>query len=172
MKERGAALVETAIVIPLWIILCFGLVDLSRMIKVYAAADRAASEAVVRGSRFQCSANHITHEITVCDVALPMPAEPGRTDFGSGPTFEQYTTCLSNNGGPDCGRIIMASSARLIMKAMAPQSAENTRVAVEIVHAGKYSRVEVSAQFWPLFKILGPATVTAVSVGPYGTVIQ
>lgn len=172
MKERGGALVETALVIPLWIILCFGLVDLSRMIKVYAAVDHAAQEAVMRGASFQCSMDHATQVITACNTSLPLPADSGRREFIDSPTSGEYVACLNNNSGPDCGRIIMAYSARLIVTSMSPKSVLSTTVAVEIVHNSKYSRVEVAASFTPLFKILGPQTVRAVSVGPYGMTVM
>lgn len=65
-RERGATLVEFALVAPLLFILLFGIVDLGRMVAAYSGVVSAAREAARYGSAAGISPNGVRHYVD-CD---------------------------------------------------------------------------------------------------------
>jgi Flp pilus assembly protein TadG len=97
-RTRGQALVEFALVIPLFLVLVFGLIDIGRLVYVNNAVAQGAREAARWGS-VQNRSQTPASRLTVGDRALgAMAAVPGATTSVScerGGT--SLTTCRTND---------------------------------------------------------------------------
>ena len=96
-SRTGAVLIETLIVLPLLLLLLFGLFDLYRYSQVYLSLQQIVREALSGGSRYKFDA---------ADTGAPDPSLPV--------TDSDIKYCL-NNTTPDCrGKVVQWRVQRMI----------------------------------------------------------
>jgi hypothetical protein len=188
-KQNGGSLVETAMVIPLWIILFLGLVETTIMFKTYSALTQAVREGVSIGAKFQCSRvfpNGATSPTAQhqCTPTAALLFDSGAGTFVGGataltPSNEQYVTCLNNNTGNNCGYILAAGRTRKILQSLNPRIINGaTGPTIHVTVNGFPEQpgsdplritVRISnAQYRPLMGLFSSVNFDLQATGPYG----
>ncbi len=166
--ERGAALVEAAIVIPLWIIIFYGAVELFFMITTYTALSQLVREGLYGGA-IGMSNNPLQ----------PLPIQVGTTCYGPDcpPQAITYQDCIANNNAsPNCGAIMIQARIRLAATSLNLRlkgGAEAMTITISRVTVGPGNNqitVSIAAPYNSLFPLIMNPTLDVSATGPYGVV--
>ena len=121
-NSRGAALVEFALVVPLLLILIFGIIDFGRYFSVASSVNTASRESARYGSSVGDSANAVPR-FTDCDeiiaagtgfgVVTDLDATSYAISYDNGPGTAVFETCPV--GGPPPDPAAFSPSDRIIV---------------------------------------------------------
>ena len=159
--ERGVALLELAISLPVLVLLFLGLVDVSNMLINYMSMSQIADEAVRTLS------------------AVPsLKAATGSTDVVTDADAEAVATKCDTNSSSDtlCGHLLAHRRARYLAQLLKLQNVNGdvevkTRfqngVASATATENDTVRVEITAKFNGIFFFLNNFRITVKAQGPY-----
>jgi Flp pilus assembly protein TadG len=98
-EERGQTLVEFALILPILVLVLFGILDLGRAVYAYSTINNAAREAG-RLAIVDQTAGHITARATEQAVSLAVGSGDVYVDFRAAATPETENSCDSDVGDP------------------------------------------------------------------------
>lgn len=138
-RERGGAIIETLIVLPLLLFVTFGIFDYSRYLHTYWAFQHAAKEGVYNMSRLQTFGGEEVDPFTSGSSRL-----------------EQYSNCFAtwSTGSEQCKHIISHWLTSSVLDSM--QSWDDTAersIVTKGNTASKVAEVQIKSKYYPLIDI-------------------
>ncbi len=166
--SRGAALVEAAIVIPLWIVMFYGIVELFIMLRTYTTLNQIVREAVSMAATGNPA-----------DPYSPIPIPMGVTEFSpSNPPPSTRDQCIASwaagiASSTNCGAIVINDRVHHLIDSTSIRingGSETATVTITRITSPDQVSVKVTIPYRTLFPYVTKPNISVTANGPYKVV--